>query len=166
MDAARFPVSVRRECGVYHVWATFASPQPLAIAHAVLTDYERLSRFMPDVRSSRVLERDTDRAVIEEEAVARVPFFAKPIHLVLEVQEAPVTIRFHDRSGESFVRYEGQWTLREQDGHTLIGYELLAEPRFDAPEFVLTRLLRRDVDQMIERLQAEIAARAAVAALP
>jgi hypothetical protein len=94
MDAARFPVRVRRECGVYHVWATFATPQ------------------------------------------------------------------------QSFVRYEGQWTLHEQDGHTLIGYELLAEPGFDAPEFMLTHLLRREVDQMIERLQAEIAARAAVAARP
>jgi len=155
---------VRRECGVYHVWATFATAQPLEVAHAVLTDYERMPRFMPDVRSSRILERVADGAVIEEEAVTRVLFFAKPIRLVLEVQEAPTTIRFRERSGESFVRYEGQWTLREQDGHTLIGYELLAEPAFDAPEFMLRHLLRREVDQMIERLQAEIAA--CVAALP
>lgn len=154
-------MSVRRDRGVYHVWATFATPQPLAVAHAVLTDYERLPRFMPDVRSSRVLERGADRAVIEEEAVARVLLFPRQIRLVLEVQEAPVSIRFRDRSGESFLRYEGQWTLHEQDGHTLIGYELLVEPGFDVPEFVLTHLLRREADQMIERLQAEIAARAA-----
>jgi Polyketide cyclase / dehydrase and lipid transport len=155
------PVSVRGDRGVYHVAATFATPQPMAVAHAVLTDYERIPRFMPDVRSSRVIERGADRAVVEQEAVARVLFFSKPVRLVLEVQETPANIRFRDRSGQSFIRYEGQWTLREQDGHALIGYELLAEPGFDVPAFILTRLLRRDAGRMIERLQREIAARGA-----
>jgi carbon monoxide dehydrogenase subunit G len=158
------PVSVRGDRGVYHVAATFATPQPMAVAHAVLTDYERIPRFMPDVRSSRVLERGTDRAVVEQEAVARVLFFSRQVRLVLEVQEAPASIRFRDRCGQSFIRYEGQWTLREQDGHALIGYELLAEPGFDVPAFILSRLLARDARRMIERLQAEIAARAAASA--
>ena len=157
------PVSVRSDRGVYRVAATFATPQPMAVAHAVLTDYERIPRFMPDVRSSRVLERGRDRVVVEQEAVARVLFFSRQVRLVLEVQEAPANIRFRDRSGQSFIRYEGQWTLREQDGHALIGYELLAEPDFDVPEFILTRLLRRDAGRMIERLQAEIADRALAA---
>jgi hypothetical protein len=154
------PVSVRGDRGIYRVAATFATPQPMAVAHAVLTDYERIPRFMPDVRSSRVLERGADRVVVEQEAVARVLFFSRQVRLVLEVQEGPANIRFRDRSGQSFIRYEGQWTLREQDGHALIGYELLAEPDFDVPEFILTRLLKRDAGRMIERLQAEIADRA------
>jgi carbon monoxide dehydrogenase subunit G len=154
------PISVRGDRGVYHVAATFSTAQPVAVAHAVLTDYERIPRYMPDVQRSRVLERGLDRAVIEQEAVARVLFFSKRVRLVLEVQEAPATIRFRDRSGASFVRYEGTWTLREQDGRAVIGYELLAEPGFDVPAFVLIRLLKRDAARMIERLQAEIAARA------
>jgi uncharacterized membrane protein len=155
------PVTVRTERGVYHVAASFTTRQPMAVAHAVLTDYEQIPRFMPDVRSSRVLERGADRAVVEQEAVARVLFFSKQVRLVLEVQEAPASIRFRDRSGHSFVSYEGTWTLREQDGHAVIGYQLRAEPGFDVPEFILTRLLRRDAGRMIERLQAEITARAA-----
>jgi hypothetical protein len=153
------PVSVRGDRGVYRVAATFGTPQPMTIAHAVLTDYEQIPRFMPDVRSSRVVERGTGSAVVEQEAVARVLFFSKQVRLVLEVQEAPASIRFRDRSGQSFIRYEGQWTLGEKDGHALIGYELLAEPGFDVPEFILTRLLKRDAGRMIEALRTEIAAR-------
>jgi ribosome-associated toxin RatA of RatAB toxin-antitoxin module len=153
------PVTVRAEHGVYHVTATFSTGQPIAVAHAVLTDYEQIPRFMPDVRSSRVVERGVDRAVVEQEAVARVLFFSKQVRLVLEVQETPVSIRFRDRSRQSFVRYEGAWTLRQQEGHAVIGYELLAEPAFEVPEFILTRLLKRDAGRMIERLQAEISAR-------
>jgi hypothetical protein len=155
------PVDVRAERGVYHVAATFTTVQPMAVAHTVLTDYERIPRFMPDVRISRILERGIDRAVVEQQAVARVLFFSKQIRLVLDVREAPASICFRDRSGTSFVRYEGKWTLREQDGRAVIAYELLAEPGFEVPEFILTRLLKRDAGRMIERLQAEIAARAA-----
>ena len=56
---------------------------------------------------------------------------------------------------------EGIWTLSDRDGHAVVTYELLARPAFDVPEFLLTRLLKRDADRMIGRLQAEIAARAA-----
>jgi len=155
------PVSVRAEHGVYHVTATFATPQPIAVAHAVLTDYEQIPRFMPDVRSSQILERGADRTVVAQEAVARILFFSKQVRLVLEVQETPAIISFRDRSRQSFVRYEGTWTLRELDGHSVIGYQLLAEPAFDVPEFILTRLLKRDAGRMIEGLQAEITARGA-----
>ena len=81
------------------------------------------------------------------------------VRLVLEVQEAPASIRYRDPQRPELHPLRGQWTLREQDGHALIGYELLAEPGFDVPAFILTRLLARDARRMIERLQAEIAAR-------
>ena len=89
--------------------------------------------------------------------------FSRRIHLVLEVHAEPATIRFRDRCGQSFTRYEGGWTLSEQDGHAVVTYELLARPAFDVPEFLLTRLLKRDAERMIGRLRTEIAARAAAA---
>jgi hypothetical protein len=152
-------VSVHGERGLYRVSATFATPQPAAIGHAVLTDYEQIPRFLPDVLSSHVVERDAGRTVVEQEAVAKVLFFSKRVRLVLEIREAPALISFRDRSGDSFIRYEGHWTLRDVDGRTLIGYELIAQPRFDVPDFLLSRLLKRDAERMIERLKAEIAAR-------
>ena len=154
------PVSVHGARGLYRVSATFTTPQPAAIGHAVLTDYEQIPRFLPDVLSSHVLERDAGRTVVAQEAVAKVLFFSKRVRLVLEIHETPTLIAFRDRGGESFIRYEGQWTLRDDNGRTLIGYELIAQPRFDVPEFILSRLLKRDAERMIERLKAEIAARA------
>ena len=86
--------------------------------------------------------------------------FSKRVHLVLEVRESPNTIRFRDRCGRSFVRYEGSWTMVETDGRTDIRYQLSAQPSFDVPEFLLKRLLKRDATRMIERLRVAIAARA------
>ena len=160
-DAADAQVSVREENGAYVVAATFNVSHPASTVVAVLTDYEQIPRFMPDVRTSSVLERSDGLTVVEQEAVAKLMMFSKRIHLVLEVQQQAGKIRFRDRCGKSFSRYEGVWTITESGtGQTTIAYRLTANPSFDVPEFLLKRLLKRDATQMIRRLQAEIAARA------
>ncbi|MEN3336390.1 MAG: hypothetical protein V7647_66 [Acidobacteriota bacterium] len=153
-------VTVHETNGIYRVVATFTVPQPAAIAHAVLTDYEQIPRFMPDVRTSTVIERTPHGLVVEQEATARLMMFSKRIHLVLVVQEDPGTIRFRDRCGRSFDLYDGGWTLTtSKAGETTIEYVLTAKPSFDVPEFVLKRLLKRDSTEMIRRLQVEMASR-------
>lgn len=153
-------LTVREERGVFTVAARFLVDQPASVALTVLTDYEQIPRFMPDVRTSIVRERGAGRAVVEQEAVSSMMMFSKRIHLVLEIEEQAYALFFHDRCGRSFTRYDGAWRISAQDGHTAITYELTAEPSFDVPGWMLKRLLRRDSAQMIERLQREIAARA------
>jgi carbon monoxide dehydrogenase subunit G len=152
-------VTVTETHGRYTVAARFTVPQRAEAVIAVLTDYEQIPEIMPDVRSSTILERGGDRAVVEQEAVARFLMFSRRVHLVLEVQEAGMTIRFRDRCGTSFRHYAGAWTLVEQARQTTITYELTAAPSFDVPEFLLKRLLKRDADRMIDLLKSAIARR-------
>lgn len=154
-------VSVREERGVYSVTAHFQVPQLSTVVLAVLTDYEGIPRFMPDINSSVVLERADGRALVQQEAVSRVMLFSKRVHLVLEINEGADTLRFNDRCGRSFTRYEGVWRVSDLNGRTEILYELIAQPSSDVPEFVLKRLLKRNSEQMIAQLQREIAARSA-----
>jgi carbon monoxide dehydrogenase subunit G len=152
-------VTVREERGVYSVSARFYVPEPPAIALAVLTDYENIPRFLPDIRSSIVRERSTGRAVVEQEAVSGTMGFSKKVHLVLVIAEGIDAIRFHDRCGRSFETYQGSWRISPKGGGTEIVYELTANPAFDVPEFILKRLLKRDSTRTIERLAKEMAAR-------
>jgi ribosome-associated toxin RatA of RatAB toxin-antitoxin module len=152
-------VSVEQANGVYRVRAQFVVPQTPAAALTVLTDYEQIPRFMPEVKSSVVRERSAGRVIVEQEAVARMMMFSKRIYLRLEVRADDTSVHFRDSSGRSFTSYEGTWRLRQHDGRTMIRYELDAAPAFDVPSFLLTRLLKRDANQMIDRLRTEIAAR-------
>jgi ribosome-associated toxin RatA of RatAB toxin-antitoxin module len=156
-DAA--DVTVREQDGIYHVAATFSVAQSAPVVFAVLTGYEEIPRYMPDVRSSRVIERSDGRAVVEQEAVARVMMFSKRVHLLLDVREEPRVIRFRDRCGRSFDHYEGAWTLTAAAGagRVDVRYELAAKPSFDVPEFLIKRLLKRDAQEMIRRLRGEMA---------
>jgi ribosome-associated toxin RatA of RatAB toxin-antitoxin module len=153
-------ISVTEANGTYSVAATFSVTEPPAIVLQALTDYVAIPRFMPEVKTSSVLERGAYRAVVEQEAVARFMMFSRRVHLVLEVEEGRRNIRFRDRCGKSFTRYEGTWTFAERDGRTDVGYDLVAQPSFDVPGFLLKRLLKRDAAEMIERLKREINTRA------
>lgn len=157
---ARPEVAVTEHGGLYTVAARFQVRQPPAIALAVLTDYEQIPRFMPGVVTSVVRQRGPRHAVVEQEALSRMWLFSRRIYLLLEVDEASDAIRFREGSGRSFSRYEGAWRVVRENGLTVITYDLTAKPSFSVPDFVLTRLLRRDAAAMIGRLQAEIALRA------
>ena len=160
MADGRPQVTVETKDGVYQVVATFHVAQPAAVAVDVLTDYERIPRFMPDVQTSRVIARRDGKVFLEQEAVAKVLMFSKRVHLLLEVEQRPGTIIFHDRCGKSFTHYSGRWQIVEhKDQPTAVVYKLTAQPSFSVPEFLLKRLLKRDATQMIERLQTEMAVR-------
>lgn len=153
-------VSVREDRGVYTVAARFEISQSAARALAVLSDYERIPQFMPEIKTSVVLSRTAGRILVEQEAISRFMMFSKKVHLLLEVTQDDSSLRFVDRCGKSFTTYQGAWRATTSGGRTKITYELTAKPAFDVPEFILKRLLKRDSVQMIDRLQREIAARA------
>ena len=154
-------IDVSENRGVYTVAATFDVSGAAATALATLTDYEQIPRFMPAVKTSRILERGDGEWIVEQEAVATFMWFSKRIHLTLDVREHSGTIRFVDRCGRSFERYEGTWMVTDRGGRTIVEYRLSARPSFDVPAFVLKRLLKRDASEMIGQLQTEIAARTA-----
>ena len=160
-DPAPSPeISVREARGIYQVTARFQVPQSSDVVLAVLSDYEQIPRFIPDVRRSVVVERETGRQVVEQEAVSKFMMFSKRVHLLLEVTRQDNALTFVDRCGRSFKRYAGAWRTDTKDGGTTVIYELTAEPAFDVPEFILKRLLKRDSGEMINQLRIEFAARA------
>ena len=102
------PVSVTETDGVYQVTAGFAVDQPPHVVMSVLTDYERIPQFMPDMEVSKVIERTADGAVVEQQAVSRFLLFSKRVHLELVIREGDGTIRFHDRSGKELLGLRGR----------------------------------------------------------
>jgi ribosome-associated toxin RatA of RatAB toxin-antitoxin module len=154
-------VRVTEEKGLYAVAAEFSVPQSATVVMSVLSDYEAIPRFMPDIKTSRIIERGESRALVEQHAVAQFLLFSRRIELLLEIDETPARISFKDRSGKSFRSYEGAWQVVEQGGSVAITYTVAARPAFDVPEFILKRLMKRDATRMIANLRREFAARGA-----
>ena len=139
---------------------SFAVSEPPQTVMAVLTDYERIPSYMPDMEISRVVERTAGGVVVEQQAVSRFMMFSKRVHLLLDIREDDSALRFRDRCGESFGLYEGAWIVSQHDSLTVVDYQLSARPMFEVPAFVLKRLLKRDSAELIDRIKAEISQRA------
>jgi hypothetical protein len=69
--AADDKVAVVEKDRTYDVRATFTVARSIPVVTAVLTDYVRIPHYMPEVRTSQLLERQDDRAVATRAATRK-----------------------------------------------------------------------------------------------
>lgn len=135
---------------VYQITANGTVAAPQAVAWRVLTDYAHLADFVPDLKSARVISRDGDKVVVEQQGAARFLFFNRDIRLVVQVHERPP-----DRIDVSLVDgdmkvYQCGWELVAlADGGTRVLYRATIAPKFYVPGIVGTPLVRADIARMM-----------------
>jgi hypothetical protein len=70
----------------------------LATAWSVISDYDHLADFVPDIQSSRVLQRDGNQVLLEQKGNLGFLFFRQAIEVRLAVTEWPQQrIAAHDQ---------------------------------------------------------------------
>lgn len=130
-------------------------------AWQVLTDYERLASFVPDLQSSTRLPWPGAAAgnyLVEQHAVARLLFLRQPITLVLQVHEQPMSLIDMSLQSGNMRKYQARWELLPQDvsQEVLLRYSGLIAPDFYVPGLFASTLMRRDLAAMLSAVAAEI----------
>ena len=150
--------------GAYHLAGKFAVEAGTAVIWGVLTDYDGIGSFVSSVKSSRVLRREPEATVIEQEGDGWFLFFSRRIKLTLAVREHnPAGIDFRDLDGSQFKQYEGSWRISPSTGGCVVAYELTAQPDSSiGPRFAARKALRKNVQSQLEEVRAEIKRRAGV----
>lgn len=133
---------------------------PIAVAWAVLTDYEHLPRFIPGILASRVASRDGASLVLEQAGEIGMLLFSVGVEARLAVEEAPYrSISSRGLSG-SFRSMQGRYDLREAGGAIEFRYSGTIVPDAWLPAFVGDGVLAAQVDAQFRALVREIARRA------
>jgi ribosome-associated toxin RatA of RatAB toxin-antitoxin module len=117
----------------------------------ILTDYNRMADYVPDMKSARVVSRDGDKVIIEQHGAAKFLFFSRDIHLVVQVHEqAPNKLDVSLIDGDMKV-YRCTWELTPvaATGGTRVLYNATIEPKFYVPGMVGASLVRKDVAKMM-----------------
>jgi ribosome-associated toxin RatA of RatAB toxin-antitoxin module len=118
----------------------------------ILTNYEQMPEFVPDLERSKVLSRTGNRAIIEQYGVARFLFFSRAIHLIVQVAEEPTSaIDITLVTGDMKV-YRCRWemTLVPETGGTRIHYNGKMVPKFYVPGMLGSNIVRRDIERMMK----------------
>ena len=127
------------------------------VVWAVMTDCERAPRFLPDLVSCRVLERDPAGAWDVREHMIDWAWFVPTIRNVFRSDyEPPHRLRFKRIDGD-LKRSEGEWRLEPKNGGsaTRVHYmALLAPSRLIPVSFALSSM-RSDVPKVLQALRRE-----------
>ena len=155
IEPAKPEVSVRRvtqdELHMYEVDASGSVQAPPATVWKILTTYERMNEFVPDLASCRVLSRNGNEAIVEQFGTARFLFMSKAIHLVVRAVETPMSsIDIALVSGD-MKHYESRWELYPlpETGGTRIVYRGRLMPNFYVPGIFGSTMIRSDIERMM-----------------
>ena len=95
--------------------------------------------------------KGVNRAVIEQTGVARFLFLRRPIHLVVQAHEEPISaIDITLVTGDMKV-YTCRWEMTAlPDGGTRVSYTGRMVPKFYVPGMLGSNIIKRDIERMMK----------------
>ncbi|MDV3347762.1 SRPBCC family protein [Leptothoe sp. ISB3NOV94-8A] len=117
--------------------ASVAIPRSLEQVWKILTDYEKLSDFVPNLTSSRLLPRSDGGIRLEQIGAQCFLNFKFCARVILDMTEHfPREIGFSMVEGD-FKKFIGKWTLQPallgEQTATILSYELMVQPPLAMP---------------------------------
>lgn len=122
----------------------------------VITDYENLSCFIPNLASSRLLWRRGRQVGLEQvgcQQFCGLRFSAR-VELELVEQREDGVLRFRMTQGD-FRRFEGAWTVSRDPMGARLLYELTVQGRPGMPIGLIEQRLREDLSANLRAVQQE-----------
>ncbi|XP_020705996.1 uncharacterized protein LOC110116660 isoform X1 [Dendrobium catenatum] len=118
----------------------------------VLTDYERLADFIPNlIYSGRIPCPHPGRIWLEQRGLQRALYWHIEARVVLDLQEFTKLdngreLQFTMVDGD-FMKFEGKWSIKTgpRSSTTILTYEVSVIPRFNLPAIFLERIIRSDL---------------------
>lgn len=131
---------------------------------AVLTDYDQLSRFIPNLQTSRLLWRRGHVVGLEQEGAQSFMGLRFKARVQLELTEhvAERRLSFVMSKGD-FRRFEGVWQIGQHAAGTTLLYELTVQGCVGMPIGLIEQRLREDLAANLRAVQREAQRRAALA---
>lgn len=151
--------------GFFKVEASGFARASQAQAWAVMSDYERLADFVPDLVSSRVLSRTGPVAVVEQVSRVGIMLMSHVVRMQIRIEEKPMSALDVSLISGDMRHYAVHWTLEPArqggiDG-TLLRFSGELEPQFFIPPVVGQPVVQANVRQLMEAVVSAIERRSA-----
>lgn len=147
-DHAHVEISTeKRPARERHILASVTIPQPIEQVWQVITDYENLADFVPNLTSSKLIPNPEGRIRLEQigsQCFLKFKFCAR---VVVDMAESfPHELGFAMKEGD-FKQFEGAWKLQptENAQSTQLSYALSVKPPRAMPAGLIERHLCHNI---------------------
>jgi ribosome-associated toxin RatA of RatAB toxin-antitoxin module len=128
---------------------------------AVLTDYDQLDRFIPNLSSSRQIWRRANLVAVEQVGTQQFCGLRFTARVRLELCEEPERGRLSFRMLEGDFRcFEGAWQMGEDEAGSWLLYELTVQGKPGMPIGLIEQRLQQDLANNLRGVQQEAQRRA------
>jgi coenzyme Q-binding protein COQ10 len=141
------------------VRAAVRIPAPAEAVWSVMTDCAEAPHYVPGLKHCRRIDGAPDGRWEDIEHEVRYSWLLPSVRYVFRAQyERPHRVDFHRISGD-LKEESGTWLLTEtRDGTaTVVEYDVYLDPGFWIPQFLVARMLRKDVPEVLSGLRERVA---------
>lgn len=131
-------------------------PAPISIVWEVITDYQHMAEFIPNLTESQVLERNQRGTRVQQKGYTRFGPFRLDFESTRDIQiTAEYELRAHGVAG-NMQRVESLTRLKAADQGTRLEYHVEAQPSFWVPPLIGPLVVRDQVAEQFSALVGEM----------
>jgi len=152
-----------------HAWraeAILVVPLPVRDAWAVLTDFDAMAQFVPNLAESRIIHRDGNRLTVLQKGSARFGPIHQSFELIRSVDLVPYQRVHSSNLAGNVRRVESTTTFSATPEGTAVAYQVEMTVDAALPAVVVEAFIRHEIRSQFEAIVREMMRRASVEANP
>lgn len=136
------------------------TPAPLAVAWSVLTDFDNMSKFVPNVKESGVKARDGNTLTVEQKGTARFGLLSFPYTSVRRMELDPQKTILSTQVQGSMKKVVSLMRLSPEPTGTRLDYRIEIVPSGLASTVMSKEFLRNELTEQFTAIVGEMGKRA------
>ena len=153
-------VDVTYDGDTYVLNAVMFAPVAQAVAWDVLTDFDHMAQWVPNVAESKVLKRDDNSVTIEQHGVAKYGAVSFPYTTERKIEMKPMGAIDSLQTKGSLRRVASTLVLQPEGKGTRLTYHLEIEPSFLASALLSKDFLQHEFGEQFTAIIGEMVRRA------
>ncbi|MEY4730920.1 MAG: hypothetical protein RL020_2078 [Pseudomonadota bacterium] len=137
-------------------------PYPPKLIFEVLTDYEHMHGYVPDMTSSRIVSKEETKLRVEQKGKSGIGPFKFKFEVVRDVELTPLTEIKSILVSGNFKSMRTSTKITPEGDNTKLDYFADMEPDFWVPPLIGSTILKRQVRRQFDAFVAELAKRSQI----
>jgi carbon monoxide dehydrogenase subunit G len=155
-QAQEFESEAQRQGEFITVQASVDLPVDRRTVWGVVTDYDRLAEFIPDMEYSRVVSRNPPGVVVRQKGEFGILFFSRVVEIELAVVESPPHAVVSRLISGNLRDLSGRYDLEERGEGTRLVYRGRLLPEYDLPPLIGLAMVRHSLNRHFGAMVREI----------